>query len=110
MRSMIAVLVSLSLSACAVPREVNNVFQRFACERHGGTVTERSMIAGPMCSVPFEDGGKECLDGSECDGDCLTYASVPPGTEVKGMCEFRVESGVCIQPVVNGVASEALCE
>jgi hypothetical protein len=110
MRRMSAVLVVISMTSCTVPRDANNVFQRFACERNGGIVKQAAFTGRHICVAPFKDGGKKCLDSSDCEGECLTYASLPEGTPVQGMCEFSIQPGGCFQPVTNGVAGDEMCE
>ena len=62
MRRIFAVLVAISVVSCAAPRGANNVFQRFACEQHGGIVKNSLYTGGHICVVPYKDGGKKCLD------------------------------------------------
>ncbi len=59
------------------------------------------MFGMPACVRPYQDGGKRCTDGSECEGDCIQEEPwVSAGTKTTGVCEVTDEPCGCRSLVV----------
>lgn len=72
-----------------------------SCKKHGGGWISSSC----SCNLPTSDAGKECSDGSECDGACLAEKEKPgEPAPTKGKCsEWTIVLG-CRYFVTKGVA------
>ena len=131
MRLIFAPASLLVLTACAVPAgtppgqpsqpgqsyerisfegEFATPAERARCEAAGGTVERAGMRGWENCIQTFADGGKTCMDSSDCIGSCRTVGEFADGgSRVTGQCTSNDNVFGCYQTVEDGVAGPALC-
>jgi len=81
-----------------------------ACLDKGGVIKNVCMLAVPTCIQSYKDAGKECIDSSDCSGDCrIENEFVVAGAKTAGFCSADNNPCGCYQLVVNGKAEDALC-
>ena len=81
-----------------------------SCEASGGLIQGAGMFGEPACVRLFSDGGKECANSSECQGDCMVYGEFKSGQIVAGQCEANSGNpGGCFAKVTDGKAGPGIC-
>lgn len=87
--------------------------QMAQCQNLGGTVAKRGMAQFEYCQINFDDSGKTCQDGSECQSEsCIaTRRSVAVGqVNQTGVCTQTNDDFGCRQMISKGVAQSMLCK
>lgn len=87
--------------------------QMAQCQNLGGTVAKRGMAQFEYCQITFDDAGKTCQDGSECQsGSCIaTRRGVAVGQANRtGVCTQTNDDFGCRQMISKGVAQSMLCK
>jgi hypothetical protein len=84
-----------------------------ACAQAGGEVRQEGMLGLPRCVIPYEDAGKVCSDGSDCEGRCLASDDVSdyeaePG-EIQGRCEADDSPFGCYAEIHDGTLEGMIC-
>ncbi|MEM8772659.1 MAG: M1 family metallopeptidase [Pseudomonadota bacterium] len=84
-----------------------------ACEAAGGVVRPEGLLGLPRCVKPYSDAGTTCVDGSDCEGRCLSADGVTdyearPG-EARGLCEADDSPFGCFAEINRGTVGAALC-
>ena len=102
---------------CALQNEVSDIrikeleeLDLDACKAKGGLIDGIGLFGEPACVVRFSDGGKRCIDSSQCEGDCMVYGEIPAGGGNQGKCASQTpEPGGCFARLVNGRAEKGIC-
>lgn len=87
--------------------------QMAQCQNLGGTVAKRGMAQFEYCQITFDDAGKTCQDGSECQSEsCIaTRRGVAVGqANQTGVCTQTNDDFGCRQMISKGVAQSMLCK
>ena len=81
-----------------------------ACKGQGGLVGGIGIFGDAACIKYFSDGGRKCVDSSDCQGNCMVYGAFKPGDIVEGQCASQSpEPGGCFAEVANGKALPGIC-
>lgn len=117
MRLLIAAL-ALSLAACSPMTDpgagVGGSPQsaEAACAAQNGTMQRVGRLQTLQCIVRYADAGKQCTDGSQCEGDCrLPVGGATPASNatVTGVCQADSNNFGCHVSVENGKVGVGLC-
>jgi len=77
------------------------------CLAAGGNWGPVGLLGTEACTMTSPTGGKQCMDSSECAGEC--WSSEPPGSKAGGYCQPTNMPFGCHASVVGGVVQPALC-
>ena len=85
-----------------------------SCNAKGGTLQESCLMGDLTCVTPYQDGGKECSDSSQCAGGCYYEGrpgepAPPPGKPAKGVCRRDDYPCGCYTPIVAGKMGQGTC-
>ena len=104
----------LVVAACAHSdprREAANRIDKEECESKGGRVEPYGMTGYPACVSYYDDGGKECRDSSECEGNCFVRGIFEVGTPMAGVCESSEHDSMgCNSRITNGKVVSTWCQ
>jgi hypothetical protein len=110
--------IAAPLSASAQnysPKKLTHAEQR-SCIAKGGQVTIMGLLRDEGCLIQMPDGGKPCVDGSQCrSGGCYiderkpSFKSPRQGQKAIGICSYTNSGFGCGQRVQNGKAGIAIC-
>jgi hypothetical protein len=73
-----------------------------ACAARGGTVRPVCRMQRPACVIAYEDAGKACTDGDQCEGRCVVLTG--DGSK-GGVCEADSDPCGCTTELIGGVPS-----
>jgi hypothetical protein len=75
--------------------EVEKSAAQIACERKGNMWSKAGASGASACVKRTKDGGKRCMSGKDCDGDCLARSNTcAPFTPLFGCNEILQDDGV----------------
>jgi len=73
-----------------------------ACAARGGTIRPVCRMQRPACVIAYEDAGKACTDGDQCEGRCVVLTG--DGSK-GGVCEADSDPCGCTTELIGGVPS-----
>lgn len=90
---------------------IGTSFPQIYCFMRGGDYGIFGLSDRAFCNLKYSDGGKECLDSSECEGECLTraYLREPTPEFVVGTCQPHHHIFGCYSHVTNGKPTFSIC-
>lgn len=76
--------------------------EQMACERKGGTWSSAGGSGIKACVRRTRDGGKQCLNGTQCEGDCLARSqSCSPIAPLFGCNEILQDNGARVTQCIE---------
>lgn len=75
------------------------------CEAKSGKWGKIGFDSKKQCNLPTSDGGKECLNSKECEGNCIAESP----KDKNGKCTFWKITVGCFYPVEKGIVKDILC-
>ena len=77
--------------------------RRAECQVTGGEWKAGGRLGYAGCARATADAGKACVDGSECESECVYGGQLPPpASGVKGACSATTAKRVCAPVVTKG--------
>ncbi|MFQ5493180.1 MAG: hypothetical protein ACE5DX_03415 [Candidatus Dojkabacteria bacterium] len=96
------------------PTEVPVVKSETECTKLDGQWGVFGLLKEEQCNLPAGDAGEQCVDGSECEGECIaehitleTSEQLP--IETTGLCSENLLNFGCHAFVKNGVVDGVIC-
>jgi len=93
----------------STPLEAMTAAQREVCLASGGRVERRGMAGAQVCVRAYADGGNSCIDGSQCQGRCMTEGSMQLPVNGAGICQRDDALFGCFGEVENGRVVGGVC-
>jgi hypothetical protein len=95
---------------CGAPVLAGAPGSREACEAAGGRWGRFGLRQQELCDLPTPDGGKACLDVSDCASTCVAPKAAAVGSSAEGTCYPRaILLGTCLKYVRGGVVAPPMC-
>lgn len=80
------------------------------CLAIGGSWINVGLPGTPKrCDIKTGDGGKTCIDSSQCQGECLANKSKNTGSKTPGKCSDYIATFGCYRKVEKGIVGVELC-
>jgi hypothetical protein len=114
-----SLMLLLSLTCCAPAGDVEASrghgsqasVSAAACRGSGGIMKPVGRLQTLQCVTRFQDAGRRCNSGRECQGDCQVRAGdeALPGQPVFGVCQPTSERFGCTTSIEDGRAQATIC-
>lgn len=86
-------------------------FNQANCEAQGGTWGRFGTYEGNICRLATRDGGRPCMDSSQCESACFTDQTLEKNVKVSGKCfEWSDTRGACLNRVQRGKSIGVSCD
>jgi|GEM_PF-2597010 len=121
MRALLVIFLLMFLNGCATSKTMDEKVEEmmkkdlsemdvYGCITQGKVVAAVGMFGTPSCIDLYSDGGKECGDSSQCQGECITREVIGNGIRTSGICQGSgVDSFGCYNTIHDGVAGPGIC-
>lgn len=86
-----------------------SIIERSKCLARGGKVERAGILNVERCTLPYSDGGKLCIDSSNCSGKCVVDDTNKTNGAFSGICQIDDNPFGCYSEVVAGEAQPKLC-
>jgi hypothetical protein len=102
-----------TLVSTVLPSASPSSMGKVSCKIRGGRWEPLGLLGPEGCILPTSDGGKECVDSSQCETFCIAPSNISSSaTNVVGECYgwYRRSLTVCSPRVEGGAIKIVPCE
>ena len=93
----------------AVLNEIAGLKTTESCAAVGGNLQSVCKAGNQMCVVPYDDAGKRCISGAQCDGECRVSKEEWNNVFALGRCSSSNNPCGCWASVEFGRVQQRIC-